>query len=345
MEYESPGSRFGAELGLRLDHLYYTGGGFSLSGDPVFSPRLNLDFNLFKNKGPIESLSASLGTGFFSSTYDALAILQSTKAGDVVLKPSRSIAAVGGIKIELPLSVSFDIEGYYKYVFDRAYIFTDTMASSWDYHFDGEGHIWGFDLLLKKLEGRYLDGWITYSFNDAQYREPGLPGDPNLFRDGLNAVSNDWYYPSFHRFHVLNLILNFKPRERFAITTRFGLASGVPLASVAVGKQPYSVAVLDETGTQINTIQKWKQLVRRDNSNRTSFSLPMDIKFSIFNFKPNGKAHQEFYVAIENVLSLVHTPQGNTTFNVYTGEEDTGSMSASYDIPIPIPSFGFKWSY
>jgi hypothetical protein len=71
----------------------------------------------------------------------------------------------------------------------------------------------------------------------------------------------------------------------------------------------------------------------------------MDIKFSIFNYKPNGRARQEFYVAIENVLSLVHTPKGNTTFNPYTGEDAKGSMSASYDIPIPIPSFGFKWSY
>jgi hypothetical protein len=345
VEYGSPARRFEAELGLRLDHLYYAGNGFSIGADPVLSPRLNLDFNIFKNKGPVESLSVSLGTGLFSSTHDALGILQTEMPSGFVLKPTRSLTTVGGIKIELPRSVSIDIEGYYKYIFDRTYAFTDPVMSPWDIHFDGEGRIWGLDLLLKKLEGRYLDGWISYSYINAQYREPGVPGDPNLFRNIEGSVSNDWYYPSFHRFHVLNLILNIKATEKFTITTRFGLASGVPLSTVVTGKQPYSVEVLDPTGTRINIIQKWKQLVSRDTSNRTSFSIPMDIKFSIFRFRPHGKAHQEFYVAIENVLSLVHTPKGNTTFNIYTGEEDTGSMSASYDIPIPIPSFGFKWSY
>jgi hypothetical protein len=302
--------------------------------------------NLLKNKGPIESLSLALGTGLFSSTHDALAILRTQDmSGNAVLKPTRAFTTVGGINIELPLSLSVNIEGYYKYVFDRTYVFSDPVISSFDFRFDGEGHIWGLDLLLKKLEGRYLDGWIAYSFVNARYREPGVPGDPNLFRPIHNAVSNDWYYPSFHRFHTLNLVLNLAITEKFAVTTRLGFASGVPLATVVTGKQPYTVAVMDPSGTMINTIQKWKQIVRRDTRNRTSFSIPMDIKFSVFNFKPHGKAHQEFYVAIENVLSLVHTPKGNTTFNTYTGEENTGSMSASYDIPIPIPSFGFKWSY
>jgi hypothetical protein len=103
--------------------------------------------------------------------------------------------------------------------------------------------------------------------------------------------------------------------------------------------------VLNEDGGHINYIQKWKRITARDNDNRVSLSIPLDIKFSIFNFKPGGKARQEFYVAVENLLSLVHTPKGNATFNPYTGEDNTGSMSASYDIPIPIPSFGFKWSY
>jgi hypothetical protein len=346
LEYGSPARRFEAELGLRLDHLYYAGEGGNTSGEPALSPRLNLDINLFKNKGPVESLSLALGTGLFSSTHDALAILRTQDmSGNAVLKPTRALTTVGGINIEFPRSVSLDIEGYYKYDFDRTYVFSDPVISSFDFRFDGEGQIWGLDVLLKKLEGRYLDGWIAYSFINALYREPGVPDDPNMLRSIHNAVSNDWYYPSFHRFHTLNLVLNLTITEKFAITTRFGFASGVPLSSVVTGKQPYAVEVLDPAGTSINTIQKWKQMVSRDTHNRTSFSIPMDIKFSIFSFRPHGKAHQEFYVAIENVLSLVHTPKGNTTFNTYTGEEDTGSMSASYDIPIPIPSFGFKWSY
>jgi hypothetical protein len=343
-EYKSPGGRFGAELGLRLDQLYFSGDGFSAAGRPALSPRLNLDFVVLKNRGPFESLSLTAGTGLFSSAAGVLSTLQSGD-GDGTLKPNRSFTSLGGIRAEFFRGLSIDIEGYYKYVFDRTYVFTDLNPARRYFRFDGEGRIWGFDILLKKAQGRYLDGWISYSFNSAMYREPGVPGDPNAFFNVANAVSNDWYYPSFHRFHVLNLILNIKPRERFAITTRFGLASGVPLSTVVTGKQPYSVDVLDENGVSTGFIQKWKRVYARDKGSRVSVSIPMDIKFSFFNFKPNGKAHQEFYVAIENVLSLVHTPKGNTTFNPYTGEENTGSMAASYDIPIPVPSFGFKWSY
>jgi hypothetical protein len=343
VEYSSPAQRFGAELGLRLDHLYFMGDGFSKSSEPALNPRLNLDFNLFRNKGPIESMSLSLGTGLFSS--NVVDFVEAAYVDDFALKPNRSLTSVGGLKIEFPLSFSIDIEGYYKYVFDRTYVYTDKSASQRSYNTDGEGQIWGFDLMLRKLEGRYIDGWIAYSFNSAMYREPGVPGDPNTYTNVANAVSSEWYYPSFHRFHVLNLIFNIKPSEKFAITTRFGLASGVPLATVTEGAQPYSVTVLDKDGNFDRVIQRWKQIVRRDSSNRVSVSLPMDIKFSFFKYNLHGKAHQEFYVAIENVLSLVHTPKGNTTFNTYTGKENTGSMSASYDIPIPIPSFGFKWSY
>ncbi|MDR0641421.1 MAG: hypothetical protein LBG07_03075, partial [Treponema sp.] len=345
-EYESPGGRFGAELGLRLDHLYFMGKGFSVPSRPALSPRLNLDFTLLKNAGPFESLSLTAGTGLFSSANDMLSTLRDGDInGGFTLKPNRALTSLGGIKAEFSQGLSIGIEGYYKYVFDRTYVFTDINASRRYFYFDGEGRIWGFDMLFKKALGRYLDGWISYSFNSALYREPGVPGNPNEFYSVTNAVSNEWYYPSFHRFHVLNLILNIKPREKFTITTRFGLASGVPLSTVVTGKQPYSVDVLDEYGNHSSYIQKWKRITARDNNNRVSLSIPMDIKFSIFNYKPNGRARQEFYVAIENVLSLVHTPKGNTTFNPYTGEDNRGSLSASYDIPVPIPSFGFKWSY
>jgi hypothetical protein len=345
-EYKSPGGRFGAELGLRLDQMYFSGDGFSLAGPPALSPRLNLDFLVLKDRGPFESLSLTAGTGLFSSASDVLSSLQSSDLnGGFTLKPERSFTSLGGIRAEFPQGLSIDVEGYYKRVFDRTYVFTDIIPLRRYFHFDGEGDIWGFDILLKKSAGRYLDGWISYSFNSALYREPGAPVNPNTFINISNTVSGGWYYPSFHRFHVLNMILNFKPSEKFSISTRFGLASGVPLFTVTAGRQPYLVEVLDNSGNRVGTIQKWKQISARDNSNRVSVSIPLDIKFSFVSFKPGARARQEFYVAVENVLSLIHTPKGNTTFNPYTGEENRGSMAASYDIPVPVPSFGFKWSY
>jgi hypothetical protein len=52
----------------------------------------------------------------------------------------------------------------------------------------------------------------------------------------------------------------------------------------------------------------------------------------------------EIYLAAENLLSLVYTSQGNTTFNDYTGREEPGGTN-NFDLPIPMASFGFKWRY
>jgi len=53
----------------------------------------------------------------------------------------------------------------------------------------------------------------------------------------------------------------------------------------------------------------------------------------------------EIYAAAENLLSLVYHPAGNTSFNEYTGREDTGGGSGIFNLSIPLVSFGFKWRY
>jgi hypothetical protein len=126
------------------------------------------------------------------------------------------------------------------------------------------------------------------------------------------------------------------------IYTRFGLASGTQL-SRRVGDSPQSYPVYIYGEDRFIEKFYWPSVL--DENNRTTPSLPLDIKFSIFGGNKNGKTRYEVYVAVENLLALLYTAQGNTRFNEYTGEVDTGSNSASYDMPFPIPSFGFKISY
>jgi hypothetical protein len=73
--------------------------------------------------------------------------------------------------------------------------------------------------------------------------------------------------------------------------------------------------------------------------------LPLDIKFSFFPANSKGRANMEIYAAGENILSLVYTPPGRTSFNSYTGKEDPDPGSGNFDFPIPMISFGFKWRY
>jgi hypothetical protein len=343
LEYQNPRRRFGAELGLRAEHFYFIGRDFTIQTIPVFNPRLNLDFEILKNRNSINTLAITVGTGLFSSMNDAISSIDRINdIDDFELKPNRSWTSLLGIKIDFAEKFSFNIEAYYKHVFDRAYTVTTTYTTYTpvgeiappgpaknipvtDYWFNGRGRIAGFDFILQKLESRYLDGWLSYSFTWAQYRNPNtipgtLPGD--ITSDGMPAkvdpdkypkTGNDWYYPEFHRYHNINLVLNFKPSPSFNIGTRFGFASGKPKN--------------EETGE------------------RTGFSWPVDVKFSFFRFNPRGKVNTEIYLGIENLQSLVYDAIWIARVNGYTGEEEPSEYKPVYDLPIPMVSFGVKWRY
>ena len=351
VEYHTPARRFKTELGLRVDHYYLMGEGFSLQSKPAAGPRLNADFNVFKDMGYVQSFDISAGTGLFSSMNNNVFIAEEQYKIDEI-KPNRSWTSVLGTRFEFLSGIVLNVEGYYKYIFDRMYSMVNTPAVADTENpdvqpfFNGEGKVWGIDLLLQKTQSRFLDGWISYSFNWTKYRNPDAGGSDMLIAgDGVRG--NDWGFPGFHRFHNLNLVLNIKPVPTVNIYTRLGLASGVQLARrVASGPQSYPVYVYDADNPQDNKfieLFRWPSV--RDENNRTTPSLPMDVKVSIFGNNGNGKVLYEVYVAIENVLGLLYSAQGNTSFNQYTGEVDTGSTSATYEIPIPIPSFGFKISY
>jgi hypothetical protein len=337
----APDSRFKTELGLQIDHYYLEGRDFSIPSNPVFNPRLSVDFNVLKSRGILQSIDLNAGTGLFSS-LDNVSFAAEKEYNVTELKPGRSWTSVFGAMLEFPESLIFNIEFYYKYIFDRMYIPVATGIDSLDVQprFDGEGRVWGIDLMLQKKQSRFWDGWLSYSFNWANYRDPSGRQSGLGFSGGNRG--DDWYFPSYHRYHNLNLVLNIKPTPRINIYTRFGLASGVQL-SRRIGDGPISYPVyVYETGA---FIEKYYWPSEPDESNRTTPSLPMDLKFSIFGTSKTGKARYEVYFAVENVLALLYGAEGNTSFNQYTGEINTGSNAARYDIPIPIPSFGFKISY
>ncbi|MDR0409921.1 MAG: hypothetical protein LBH18_05945 [Spirochaetaceae bacterium] len=340
IEYKQPGGRIAAEAGLRLDHLYFIGKNFTIQSAPIINPRLNFEYYPLQNYGIIDKLTLSAGAGLFSSMNNNIAYMSRGYGIDPYdLKLNRAATGVTGIKLDFFGNWTFNLEFYYKYVFDRAY--TVNVAEGNNavvyYNFDGEGHIYGFDLMLQKIDGRFIDGWISYSFNYAYYHDPKSIEAFNgaAFTDR----TNNWYYPIFHRFSNLNLIMNFKPGRNFNIYTRLGFASGPPKS-----KQGEAIAytIVQDDG---RTITKYKRTSSYSDNERASFSLPVDIKFSWFFFYPNNKTRTEVYLAVENALSLIYQPKGNTTMNPYTGEEEEGSSTASFELPIPMISFGFKWTY
>jgi hypothetical protein len=164
------------------------------------------------------------------------------------------------------------------------------------YWFDGEGRVFGFDLMLQKTGGRWWNGWLSYSFVDAQYRRPSEP----------RSRRAAWYYPSYHRFHNINLVLNINPTPDMTVTTHLGYASGAPLSG---------------------------------GRGRGEGALILDMKFSHFWANPVGKTQGEFYLALENIWSLFMSDSLDEIVRKLEGDEPT------YQLPIPIPSVGIKWRY
>jgi hypothetical protein len=307
-EYQVPNSKLSAEASLRLDHFYFLVSGHTLDIMPAVSPRFNVDYNLIKNAGLIDELTITAGSGLFSTIPASVLVFQyDTDKLDSDVKPVRSWTSIVGAKADFSFGISINFEAYYKYIFDRAYTRARPVnAGSADkihtYYFDGEGSIAGFDVLIQKLHSRYLDGWLSYSFNYALHKNPhGSSG-----RDS-------WFYPEFHRFHNINLVLNIKPVPEFNIALRVGFASGTPKSD--------------------------------DNDKRDGFSWPVDLKFSFFKFNAAKKVHSEIYVAAENLQSIVYDIHLATRGENYTGSEDMSEYTPVYDMPIPMLSFGFKWSF
>jgi hypothetical protein len=202
------------------------------------------------------------------------------------------------------------------------------------------------------MQSRYWDGWITYSYNWAQYRDPNT-GNADMVTSG-DVQGDDWYFPAYHRFHNLNLVLNIKPTSRINIYTRFGIASGKQIERYTTPRpESYPAFVYDPDDPDGNyIIEKYRWPSVMEGNHRAAPFFPMDVKLSIFGKGNNGKTRYEVYAAVENVLALFS--QENTWFNPYTGEVYEGGISVSvdiysgagiYDVAIPIPSFGFKYSY
>jgi hypothetical protein len=182
--------------------------------------------------------------------------------------------------------------------------------------------------MLQKFDSRYWNGWISYSYINARYRDPKSTA--------LSRNEGDWYYPSFHRFHTLNFIVNYKPVKTVNLMTRFSFASGIPLLRTA--------EITDDDEVP-GPPPPYKRIQVYDDNSRASLVIPLDIKLSFFSFNKNGKVKRELYLSFENLLSLVYRASGAKDFDENTGRETSGSRIASYDLPIPLITFGIKWSY
>lgn len=330
------------EIGLRGEHFFLWNDNFELNTLPVASPRLSASWAPISDFGPIDRLTFSAGAGLFSMfPSDAIAAEKKYGIKSFEVSPDRALFNVLGAEAKFVNDWSFRLEGYYKYYFNRLYITAeyDALADAIDYgaNTDGEGYATGFDLMLQKKNGRALDGYLSYSFVVAKYRNPKEPAEEG----GTDLSGNPlgiWYYPSFHRFHTLNLVLNWRPTSGFVVTTSASVATGTPRTKP--GAIEMSPVLYDGS-----VIERYRRSEEYDDSLRTDISCPVDVRISYSNYYRNSKVRWEYYIGAEDVFVNLYSPSGNTSFDEFTGKEIDNSDQADFNIGIPMFSVGYKVSY
>jgi hypothetical protein len=333
------------ELGLRAEHFYLWNGNFDLNTYPVLNPRLSVQWTPIRNTDRFDALTFSAGTGFFSMfPINAIAASEDFNIDDFDVGPNRAWYQVIGAEAKFPNDWTFKIEGYYKRYFNRLYMVEDNRAEDSLYYAktDGTGDALGFDFLIQKKNGRKLDGYLSYSFVWANYRNPMSPmyaGQTTMSGEPLDAS----YYPAFHRFHSLNLILNWKPRPGMILTVKSSLATGKPKAKE--GKVVAYAATIDNPDGTKTVVERYARRDSYDDSLRTSVSCPVDARFALSGYYRHSKLKWEYYVGAEDIFVNLYRPKTNKQLDSFTGEEVSDSDSADFNIGMPMVSFGYKVSY
>ncbi|AFG38374.1 TonB-dependent receptor plug domain-containing protein [Spirochaeta africana] len=337
-----PAGRGEYRAGLRLDHSLLAGDGFRVDTRPVLNPRMNLRYRL---RGDEESsLYAVVGAGLFSRTPLLSAFVQEDfRIAD--LAPERNLTNLAGLEWNPAADWRISLEGYYKYQFNRLYYHVDFGGDEAepDISTDGIGHVLGTDVMLHRHQGRYWDGYLSYTFTWARQLNPNDDaGDTVWFPGG--APAGRWYYPDYHRFHNLNLILAWRPTPGISVNSRFSYASGEPRRRPGEVIR-YPAVLPGQNGGDDVVLERYARSDSYSDSLRTDFSIPLDLRISFSNYYTNSRVQWEYYMAVENLLVLLYSPKTNTQFDPFSGEDIAGSDEADFSIGMPIPSFGFRVSY
>ena len=215
----------------------------------------------------------------------------SMKVSSGTLSPTRAWFNVIGLDLHGEDDWKISLEGYCKLYYDRIYAVIDESSdpATTIVKNDGQGYAYGLDLLVQKSLGRYWDGWLSYSYSMARYRnplEPSYPGEVTVSTEGQGGDPlGIWYYPSFQRFHTLNIVFNWKPEPGFTATLTGSLATGAPRTQVGA-IQSYPSTYTDPSTGNTMIIERYSQADTYSDSLRNDISCPLDIKLTWAGYFP-----------------------------------------------------------
>ena len=341
LSFGSEASLFNGELGLRADHFFISNKAddLFLNSKPAFSPRATIRYTPWRNRGGLDRVSFSGGAGMFSTIPVEMGLVTKDSGADNC-EMNKAVFSVLGTDIQFAEDWNFKLEGYYRYYYSRLYMIEEYKANTGNvlYKNDGIGHSYGFDLMLQKKAGKWFDGYLSYSFINAKFKNPTSPEFENQLTMRGEPM-DEWYYPEYHRFHTLNLVTNFHPTSHWDFMVKGTLASGTPLRETG---ELFCYPVVMEDGT---VIQRYSQKSYYSDTLRSDWSCPVDVRVAYKFDTMGGKLKWEIYGGAQDIFINLYQPKAGKSFDAYTGEVSEVPSEANFSIGVPLINIGFKLSY
>ena len=341
LSFGSESTLFNGEAGLRADHFFISNKkeDLFLNSKPALSPRATIRYTPWRNEGIFDRVSFSGGMGLFNTIPVEMGLVtKEAKLDDCEM--NKAIFSVLGTDIQFADDWSFKLEGYYRYYYSRLYMIEEYKGNkaSLTGKNDGIGYSYGFDLMLQKKAGTWYDGYISYSFINAKFKNPTSPAHDNQVTMRGEPL-DEWYYPEYHRFHTINLVTNFHPTSHWDIMVKGTIASGTPLRE---NGDLFCYPVVMDNGT---VVQRYSQNSKYSDTLRSQWSCPVDIRVAYKFDTMGGKLKWEIYGGAQDIFVNLYQPKAGETFDAYTGEKSDVPSTASFSIGIPLINIGFKLSY
>ncbi|MEP4947923.1 MAG: TonB-dependent receptor, partial [Flavobacteriaceae bacterium] len=197
-------------------------------------PRVSLSYN-FNGKRSIKASYTRLAQylHLLSNTSSPTPLDVWTPSGPFVEPQILDQYAVGYFQDIKDGAFSFETEVFYKDIQNRIdYIDgADLIANEAIERviLNGEARAYGWELLLRKNEGRFK-GWLSYTLSKSEQRTPGrLPSNANGIQGletGIN--SGEWYNTPYDKTHDLSLFGSYDFNDKWSFNANFVFQTGQP---------------------------------------------------------------------------------------------------------------------
>ncbi len=172
-----------------------------------WEPRLQMRYQINK----VVALKAAIGAYHQPPPPQMLL----ARFGAPSLGPSIAFHYVLGVELHPTSTLSVEASGFYKELGDVPS--TGISPNQPLFVNDGEGRVYGGELLVRQQMWKHFFGWVSYTLSRAERRDH--PGE-------------DWHLFDFDQTHILSLIASYELPWGFQVGVRFRYVTGNPTTPV-----------------------------------------------------------------------------------------------------------------